>query len=360
MNLLSTAALLALVHASIVIVTTIFARLCVPSRLAAVRATVGVVGLVCVLAVTALALLPLPGLWPSRSTVAATVADHQSPASSIVTETPRNASDIASPAPENDASPALEDLEPVLQLHWLTRLSGRLQIAAEAAPARRGRTVAMTVALAGLAVSLARLLVAIWGVHRLRRASWPVEDTSITEAVAELARRCGYRRALRVHTTDQLQSAAACGWLRPMILLPADWRAWTVEERAAVLAHEVAHIGRADYLRRLLAMASAAVHFYHPLVRAVTRRVAVDQEFAADRLARRLATDEAAYARGLARLALRYHNSFHDRPAWSNVSIMPRSSDFLARRLEMLRVKDVGTADPKSSRWITFAASTCY
>ena len=39
-------------------------------------------------------------------------------------------------------------------------------------------------------------------------------------------------------------AAAAAGWLRPFVLLPRDWRSWSGVERRAVLAHEMAHIGR--------------------------------------------------------------------------------------------------------------------
>ncbi len=53
-----------------------------------------------------------------------------------------------------------------------------------------------------------------------------------------------------------------------------------------VLAHEVAHVHRADYARRVVAFTSVAVHFYHPLLRVIARLLAADQEFAADQLAR--------------------------------------------------------------------------
>ncbi len=110
---------------------------------------------------------------------------------------------------------------------------------------------------------------------------------------------------------------------------------------------------RGDFLQRLVAILAAAVHFYHPLVHLAAARVAMDQEFAADRLARRLAPSALAYGKGLARLALRYHDSFQERRAWPSVSVMPRSSDFLARRLEMLRVKNDST-DSRSVRWTSY------
>jgi hypothetical protein len=158
-----------------------------------------------------------------------------------------------------------------------------------------------------------------------------------------LQQRCQCRRPIELRVTDELATAATFGFLKPVILLPAVWPQWSHDELAAVLAHEVAHIRRGDYLLRLIAQLSAAVHFYHPLVRASVRYLAADQEMAADRLASGLRPNKQVYIRGLAKLALRYHDSFQDDRAWSSVSVMPKSSDFLARRLEMLRTKDGST-----------------
>ena len=120
-----------------------------------------------------------------------------------------------------------------------------------------------------------------------------------------------------------------------------------------MLAHEVAHIVRRDYLQRLAALSAVAVHFYHPLVRFVAWRLAMDQEFAADRLARTIAPSVPAYGKGLARLALRYHDSLQERRVWPSVSVMPRSKDFLARRLEMLLAKNDST-EHRSARWAAY------
>ena len=84
-------------------------------------------------------------------------------------------------------------------------------------------------------------------------------------------------------------TAAAVGWLRPVVLFPCDWRSWSGLERRAVLAHEMAHIGRADYLSGIIAQLGLAVHFYHPLVHWLVLRLRLQQELAADALGAPLA-----------------------------------------------------------------------
>jgi beta-lactamase regulating signal transducer with metallopeptidase domain len=304
---------------------------------------------------------PLPGVWPRAR--AQTTARLDSPLplnkSDYVHNQPNDTNQGAKQLAANEEDKSDESAQ--FPLHLLRKLGAgveRATIAVEA-PARSGRWPALAVLLAGSTISAIRLLLAIRAVVRLRNASRLISDETICRAVDELRRRCGCRRAIEVRESDQLTTAAACGWSRPVILLPIDWRQWSQQELQAVLAHEVAHVRRADYIQRLVALAGAAVYFYHPLVRALAGRLAIDQELAADRLARSLGPSERAYTQGLARLALRYHDSLQDRRSWSNVSIMPRSSDFLARRLEMLRDKNDGPAVRRMARLIPHAAVAC-
>ena len=126
---------------------------------------------------------------------------------------------------------------------------------------------------------------------------------------------------------------AAVGWLRPVVLFPHDWRSWSGLERRAVLAHEMAHIGRGDYLSGIVAQLGLAVHSYHPLVHWLVSRLRLQQELAADALGARLAGGRQRYLRALSRMALRPE----EKPlAWPARTFL-RSSGHLIRRIQMLR-----------------------
>jgi len=351
---------LALVHASLVVAATLIARACIPCRFAAGRATVGAVGMACVLAVTLLTFFPMPNVWPEAGAILETPDDSSRPAGAghaqATGPTPR-ASD--SDAMSLDPQPALAAEMPA-PLQWLRRLGSRLErvtVAANASP-RVWRWPLLAFLLGGSAVGLVRLLLSMRSLASLRKSASPIVDVSIHQIVERTKQRCGCHQKIFLCQSDRLASAATCGWWRPVILLPADWRHWSAEELAAAIAHEVAHVHRADYVQRLVALFGVAIHFFHPLVRVAARRLVIDQEFAADRLARGLADDPGAYMRGLARLALRYHESLSGKPAWPSVSAMPRSSDFLARRLEMLRVKNRPTSN-YAAKLIAYGTSSC-
>ena len=75
---------------------------------------------------------------------------------------------------------------------------------------------------------------------------------------------------------------ATVGWRRPTLLLPADWRDWGETDRRAVVAHELAHVRRGDYVAGVWAQFCVAFHFYQPLVHWLTARLRLEQELAAD------------------------------------------------------------------------------
>lgn len=55
------------------------------------------------------------------------------------------------------------------------------------------------------------------------------------------------------------------GWRNPTILLPAEWREWATDKLDLVLAHELSHIQRGDYLIRVAAALNKSLYWFHPL-----------------------------------------------------------------------------------------------
>ena len=120
-------------------------------------------------------------------------------------------------------------------------------------------------------------------------------------------------------------------------MLPTAWPDWSPDELRAVLAHELAHVVRRDFLWRLITALASAIHFYHPGVHLLLRRLTLMQELAADRLAAEAVADRSVYLKALSRLALRQDDRLTLR---SEPAILPVFSGFLIRRIEMLRSKD--------------------
>src|SRR5262249_26688490 len=90
------------------------------------------------------------------------------------------------------------------------------------------------------------------------------------------------------------------GWLRPVILLPASaMTGLTPQQLEAIIAHELAHIRRHDYLINLLQAVIETLLFYHPAVWWVSRRIRQEREHCCDDLAVAVCGDALTYARAL-------------------------------------------------------------
>ena len=72
------------------------------------------------------------------------------------------------------------------------------------------------------------------------------------------------------------------GFLRPVILLPADADQWQTERLRAVLLHELAHIRRWDWTMQMIAQSVCAVYWFNPFVWFAARWMRIEAEQACD------------------------------------------------------------------------------
>ncbi len=187
--------------------------------------------------------------------------------------------------------------------------------------------------LIGGALGFVRLSAGLVSMRAWRCKSEPIADTELTEIVERLRSQLQCRRPIELRQSDSLTTPATIGWRRPLILLPADWTEWNERERRVVLAHEIAHIRRNDFLAWVCAQVGLALHFYHPLVHWLARRLRLQQELAADADAASVAGGRQPYLTTLAEMALRRA----DHPlSWPARTFLPTRGTFL-RRIEMLR-----------------------
>ncbi|WP_165073239.1 M56 family metallopeptidase [Paludisphaera rhizosphaerae] len=271
------------------------------------------------------------------------------PASSLTavpTTQPRTGEALSVAAPSSDAGWRFDRLP----LTW------RLLERGVAEPVARCRPWGAALAgfvLAGMGLGLLRLALGLGAVSLCRRRGRSVDDPEIVALRDELARALAIVRRVELREIDDLPGPATAGWLRPTILLPADWKSWSVDERRAVLAHELAHIAGGDYATGLLARLALAIHFYHPMVRMAVGKLGLQQEQAADALAARLAGGTDRYLAALSRLALMQDGRS---PAWAARGFLAGRGT-LIRRIAMLREQTGTRAFETSSRLPSFLSA---
>jgi uncharacterized protein (TIGR03435 family) len=148
-------------------------------------------------------------------------------------------------------------------------------------------------------------------VQQLRRRAIEPADPAWISSLESLMRRLEVSGPVHLFTSGIAQVPTVIGWLRPCILLPVSAMTGLDEAQLrAVLAHELAHIRRYDYLVNLLQNAVETLLFYHPAIWWVSERIREEREHCCDDLAVAACGDVMVYVGALAHLEeLRGSNS---------------------------------------------------
>ena len=157
--------------------------------------------------------------------------------------------------------------------------------------------------LAGVSLLLVRAGGGLWRVHTLHEAGLAAPASRWQEVAARLVERLGLPDAVRVVESRLVGTPTVVGWMRPIVLLPVAALAnLTPAQVAAILAHELAHVRRHDYLVNLLQSLGETFLFYHPAVWWVSGRIRAERENCCDDVALATCGDRVGYASALAAL----------------------------------------------------------
>jgi len=139
--------------------------------------------------------------------------------------------------------------------------------------------------------------------QRVRRSGSPTAMESLERALRRLCERLEVSRPVQLLESALVEVPMVIGWLRPVVIFPASaLTGLSPLQVEAILAHELAHVRRLDYLANLLQGIVETLLFYHPCVHWVSHRMRVEREHCCDDLAVAACGDALGYARALADL----------------------------------------------------------
>jgi beta-lactamase regulating signal transducer with metallopeptidase domain len=171
------------------------------------------------------------------------------------------------------------------------------------------------------------------------RGAAPASD-DLQRACAAVARRLGISRLVQVRQSARVAAPVLVGWIRPVIVIPAGaLLGLSGAQIEALLAHELAHVRRYDYLVNLLQSAIEVALFYHPAVWWLSRRVRIERERCCDDEVIGVC-DRMVYATALSDLAAM---------ATARVALAATDGDLLARVRRILSREEVVMSG--TSRW---------
>lgn len=122
-------------------------------------------------------------------------------------------------------------------------------------------------------------------------------------ALEELAPRMGVFSPVWLYESRQVVVPTLVGWLRPVILLPIGMLTnLTPDQVEAVLAHELAHVRRHDYMVNLLQSLAEVFYFHSPGVWVISWMIREEREYCCDDLAVAATGNRLALGQALAHL----------------------------------------------------------
>lgn len=118
-----------------------------------------------------------------------------------------------------------------------------------------------------------------------KKSVMPV-DSKIEEIVQRFSTICELQRPVQILKSSIVNVPIVVGWLKPVILLPI---AITIglekKQLELIIAHEMAHIKRTDFLVNLMQNLIHIGFFYHPSVHWINRVIRDEREFICDSMA---------------------------------------------------------------------------
>jgi beta-lactamase regulating signal transducer with metallopeptidase domain len=157
--------------------------------------------------------------------------------------------------------------------------------------------------LGGSVVLLGRVGLGHLSLWWLERRAERMAEGEWAGLLQELCGRLGMRGSVVLLASGRRAMPMTWGLWRTRVLLPGDCELWTVEQRRAVLLHELAHARRGDCRTQLVVQVVAALYWFNPLVWVAEQRMQAERERACDDLVLGSGTKASAYAEQLLRIA---------------------------------------------------------
>jgi bla regulator protein BlaR1 len=155
--------------------------------------------------------------------------------------------------------------------------------------------------LFGVLIISARMAGGIFYLRKLRHSGLLIIPENVLNRFKNLARLMNIRRIPMFYESSLINVPSVLGYVKPMILLPVSALAQIpVEQLEAIVAHELAHIRRHDWLVNLFQSIIEALYFYHPVVWYIQSSIRKERENCCDDIALKYSGGHLVYVKALA------------------------------------------------------------
>jgi beta-lactamase regulating signal transducer with metallopeptidase domain len=185
--------------------------------------------------------------------------------------------------------------------------------------------------LLGAALMLARHVLALRNIAAMDRGPYEPLPENWHGRLDEMRAALGIAQSVVVRVTAEVLIPCTARVFRPVIWVPLSFLTHTpVAQLEALLAHELAHVARKDWLWNQVQCVLEALLFFHPAVWWLGRRIRQEREHACDDLAVATCGNVVALAEALVALERRRHPSRHMAAAANGGALLERIARLLS------------------------------
>ncbi|MBX2875867.1 MAG: M48 family metalloprotease [Saprospiraceae bacterium] len=160
----------------------------------------------------------------------------------------------------------------------------------------------VTIWVAGISIMSIKLILEWVYLERLKIHSTPLDSTWQTK-LDQLAEQLGLPKGIQLLQSKWVNSPVTIGMFRPIVLMPIGLvNGLHADQVACILAHELAHIRRHDFLVNILQSIVETLLFFNPMVWWLSRLIREERELCCDDIAAGVTGDKKQLAYTLAKL----------------------------------------------------------
>lgn len=158
----------------------------------------------------------------------------------------------------------------------------------------------VTLWLMGVLILQLRFIGQLAYLQRLKNYGVERFPSHFAPMLQELETKLKLSKPVQYLSSFRVSSPFTAGWLRPVILFPATLLDQLNEpELRTIIAHELAHIQRHDFLVNLIQTLLCILFFYHPAVWWMSARIEEEREHCCDDMAIKVTGERIGYAKTL-------------------------------------------------------------
>ncbi|MCA1623609.1 MAG: polysaccharide deacetylase family protein, partial [Acidobacteria bacterium] len=208
----------------------------------------------------------------------------------------------------------------------------------------------------GMLFFVFRFVGGIWQLHTYKTRETSAPDKDWQERFSALREKLKIKQSVEFLQSTIVETPMVIGWLKPFILIPASvFLQINPRELETIIAHELVHIRRYDYLANFAQNVAEILFFYHPAIWWISARTRSERECACDdAVVRSLEDSQVVYANALANLEELRQTA---RATTPSILVAANGGKLMKRIERIIRQKNTKTSVAKNSLWSASLAS---